>query len=250
VLPPLSDGAVIMSCRIPRKGFKLASLKSAKSEEQVYGELARCSTACTRSTQRRPRRHHLARRFGGLRRAVHLGAVQQLAAQRPRVAGGRRGASCLSTIKRPRHSCWARAGSTRRARAVSARSPSAQACAIEERSCFSVARAAASTRRTATRCGASSAATRASYALRTVQAFEDSAARARAEKELAAQGQAGLDRRRVAHERHQVGAVPWAELRRRFAQRGRNEGFVAVLNNEHCTSIKSEEPARRLERER
>jgi hypothetical protein len=34
-------------------------------------------------------------------------------------------------------------------------------------------------------------------------------------------------------------SVPWAELRRRFAQRGRNEGFMAVLINEHCTSIKS-----------
>jgi transposase len=34
-------------------------------------------------------------------------------------------------------------------------------------------------------------------------------------------------------------SVPWAEVRRRFAQRGRNEGFMAVLNNEHCTSIKS-----------
>jgi hypothetical protein len=34
-------------------------------------------------------------------------------------------------------------------------------------------------------------------------------------------------------------SVPWAELRRRIAQRARNEGFVAVLNNEHCTSIKS-----------
>jgi hypothetical protein len=34
-------------------------------------------------------------------------------------------------------------------------------------------------------------------------------------------------------------SVPWAELRRRFAQRGRNEGLMAVLNNEHCTSTKS-----------
>ena len=34
-------------------------------------------------------------------------------------------------------------------------------------------------------------------------------------------------------------SVPWAELRRRFAQRGRKEGLMAVLNNEHCTSIKS-----------
>jgi transposase len=28
-------------------------------------------------------------------------------------------------------------------------------------------------------------------------------------------------------------------MRRRFAQRGRNEGFMVLLNNEHCTSIKS-----------
>jgi hypothetical protein len=34
-------------------------------------------------------------------------------------------------------------------------------------------------------------------------------------------------------------SVPWAVLRRRFAQRARNEGFMALLNNEHCTSIKS-----------
>jgi hypothetical protein len=34
-------------------------------------------------------------------------------------------------------------------------------------------------------------------------------------------------------------SVPWAVVRRRFAQRGRNEGFMALLNNEHCTSIKS-----------
>ncbi len=34
-------------------------------------------------------------------------------------------------------------------------------------------------------------------------------------------------------------SVPWAVLRRRLAQRARNEGFMAVLNNEHCTSIKS-----------
>ena len=36
-----------------------------------------------------------------------------------------------------------------------------------------------------------------------------------------------------------VSSVPWAVVRRRFAQRGRNEGFMALLNNEHCTSIKS-----------
>jgi hypothetical protein len=34
-------------------------------------------------------------------------------------------------------------------------------------------------------------------------------------------------------------SVPWAEVRRRFAQRARNEGFMVLLNNEHCTSIKS-----------
>jgi hypothetical protein len=33
-------------------------------------------------------------------------------------------------------------------------------------------------------------------------------------------------------------SVPWAELRRRFVERGRNEGFMVVSNNEHCTSIK------------
>ncbi len=43
-------------------------------------------------------------------------------------------------------------------------------------------------------------------------------------------------------------SVPWAVVRRRFAQRGRNEGFMALLNNEHCTSIKTgkdERPANR-----
>ncbi len=34
-------------------------------------------------------------------------------------------------------------------------------------------------------------------------------------------------------------SVPWAAMRRRFAQRGRNEGFMVLLNNKHCTSIKS-----------
>ena len=34
-------------------------------------------------------------------------------------------------------------------------------------------------------------------------------------------------------------SVPWAEMRRRFAQRGRNEDFMVLLNDEHCTSIKS-----------
>jgi hypothetical protein len=34
-------------------------------------------------------------------------------------------------------------------------------------------------------------------------------------------------------------SVPWAEVRRRFAQRGRNEGFMVLPNDEHCTSIKS-----------
>ncbi len=34
-------------------------------------------------------------------------------------------------------------------------------------------------------------------------------------------------------------SVSWAEMRRRFAQRGRNEGFMVLLNDEHCTSIKS-----------
>jgi hypothetical protein len=35
-------------------------------------------------------------------------------------------------------------------------------------------------------------------------------------------------------------SIPWAELRRRFAQRARNEVFfMALLNNKRCTSIKS-----------
>jgi hypothetical protein len=33
--------------------------------------------------------------------------------------------------------------------------------------------------------------------------------------------------------------VVWAVLRRRFALRAQNEGFMALLNNEQCTSIKS-----------